>query len=74
MSTTPTYLTGEPVMVGDTVRVGHELGVVEIVNVKGSPDFYDWMDEGVMLVGPSFGRMATRFDDEDLFFVSRKKV
>ena len=70
MNAAPTYLTGEPIYIGDTVRIGAWDGVVELIITKDSTD---WVDEGVMLVGPAFGRLHTKFDDEDLVFVHRGK-
>jgi hypothetical protein len=73
MNVTATYLTGEPIQIGDAVRIGDWDGVVELVITKGST-LVENIDEGVMLVGPLFGRLHTKFDDVDLVFVSRTKV
>ena len=73
MNATPKYHTGELVMLGDRVWIDKKSYLVEIVSVKGSPDFQEWMDEGVMLVAADGDRMATKFDDEDLIFVGRRK-
>ena len=76
-NTEPTYGTGEPIREGDSVRVGRQDGVVECIITKESDGWADyWRDatgEGVMLVGPAFGRMFTKFHDEDLVFVARKQ-
>ncbi|MGA2866980.1 MAG: hypothetical protein ABSF95_21095 [Verrucomicrobiota bacterium] len=73
MKRKPTYFTGEPIREGDSVRIGEWEGVVESVNTKGSPGWMDYIGEGVMLTGPAFGRLHTRFDDEDLVLVRRKQ-
>jgi hypothetical protein len=73
MDTTPTYSTGEPILAGDVVLFGVEEGVVELVIAKGSPA-EGYIQEGVMLLGPTFGRMHVKFGDEDLILVGRTKV
>ena len=72
MNPEPRYCSGEPVRQGDVVRIGEWAGVVESVMTKDSPDFMDYAGEGVMLTGPAFGRLFTRFDDEDLVLVRRR--
>ena len=73
MKREPTYCTGEPIREGDVVRIGERAGVVESVITKESPDFMDYVGEGVMLTGPAFGRLHTPFNDEDLVLVGRKQ-
>ena len=76
-NTEPTYATGQPIRVGDSVRIGQSDGVVESIITQESDDWADyWRDasgEGVMLAGPAFGRMFAKFHDEDLIFVRRKQ-
>ena len=69
-----TYFTGEPIREGDSVRIGEWEGVVESVITKDSPEWVDYIGEGVMLTGPAFGRLHTRFGDEDLVLVQRKQA
>jgi hypothetical protein len=73
----PTYLSGEPIHKGDVARHGSWGAVVEDIITEGCDGWSDyWRDatgEGVMLVGPAFGRMFTKFDDEDLSFVRRQQ-
>lgn len=72
----PTYRTVDPVRQGDLVRIGEWDGVVEFLVTKGAAAWADyWVEhgEGVMLTGPAFGRLCTRFDDEDLVFIQRKR-
>ena len=66
MKREPTYCTGETIREGDAVRIGEWDGVVESVITRDSPDWVDYIGEGVMLTGPVFGRIHTKFDDEDL--------
>lgn len=77
MSTEPTYLTGEPIREGDSVRVYEWNGTVEEIILAGCPNWEEyWKDatgEGVMLVGPEFGRLFTDFHDEELLFLGRKQ-
>lgn len=76
MKSEPTYRSGDPIREGDVVRHGEWDGVVESVITSDSPGWADyWRDkgEGVMLAGPAFGRLYTRFLDEDLVFVRRKQ-
>ena len=77
MENEPTYLAGDPIREGDLVRVGSWEGVVESIITKNSPGWADyWADctgEGVMLTGPAFGRLFTRFHDEDFVLVRRKQ-
>ena len=78
MTTEPAYLTGEPVREGDLVRIGPWEGTVEEIVVEDCPYWEEyWRDatgEGVMLVGPEFGRLFNRFHDEELIFVGRKQA
>jgi hypothetical protein len=75
MTEEPTYLSGEAIRVGDVVLIGTWNGIVESIITEGCPQWSDyWKDEtgeGVMLVGPQFGRLFNDFHDEDLVFVSR---
>ena len=73
MKREPTYHTGDPIREGDIVQVGQWDGVVESINTKGSPGYMDNAGEGVMLTGPAFGRLHTKFNDEDLVLVRRKQ-
>ena len=77
MSTEPTYLTGEPIREGDSVRIGEWNGTVKEIVVAGCLNWEEyWKDatgEGVMLVGPHFGRLFTDFHDEDLLFLEDGK-
>ena len=73
MKREPTYRNGEPIREGDMVRIGQWDGVVDSINKKGSPGYMDYVGEGVMLTGPTFGRLQTKFDDEDLVLVRRKQ-
>lgn len=71
----PTYCTGEPIRKGDAVLLGGTHAHVDEIILEGC-DGWDsyWRDgtgEGVMLVGPDFGRLFTEFDDADLFFIAR---
>jgi hypothetical protein len=72
MKREPTYRTGDPIREGDIVRIGQWDGVVESINTKGSPGYMDYVGEGVMLTGPAFGRLHTKFHDEDLVLVRRE--
>jgi len=74
MNAAPTYLTGEPIQIGDTVRIDGELWSVDLINIKDSQDFVACIGEGVMLINPKSGSMSTKFQDEDLFFVCRARV
>lgn len=76
MKTEPTYLTGEPIREGDLIRVGEWEGVVEAIVTKASDgwaDFWHAIGEGVMLIGPAFGRLYTSFHDAELSFAGRKQ-
>jgi hypothetical protein len=71
----PRYCSGDPIREGDAVRIGAWDGVVETVITQESPgweDYWHGRGEGVMLTGPAFGRLYTRFDDEDLVLIQRK--
>lgn len=77
MITEPKYVTGERILIGDVVTIGNWEGTVEEIVLEGCPlwDEY-WKDvtgEGVMLVGPKFGRLFNRFDDEELILVHRRE-
>jgi len=75
MKTKPTYLTGEPIEEGDSIRIGHLEGVVEEIitsSTKGWADYWQEFGEGVMLTSPAFGRIYTKYRDEDLVFVGRR--
>jgi hypothetical protein len=77
MKVKPTYLNGEPVREGDSVRIGQWEGLVESIITSDSVDWEDyWQDrgEGVMLTGPAFGRLYTKFHDEDLVLLGRRKA
>jgi hypothetical protein len=69
----PKYVTGEPIREGDVVRIGEWDGVVESVITRESPDWVDYIGEGVMLTGPAFGRLHAKFGDEDLILVRHKE-
>ncbi|MEY3480341.1 MAG: hypothetical protein RIQ71_1116 [Verrucomicrobiota bacterium] len=73
MKREPTYRSGDPVREGDVVRIGQWDGVVESINVEGCPGYMDYVGEGVMLTGPAFGKLHTKFEDEDLVLVRRKQ-
>jgi hypothetical protein len=73
MKREPTYRSGDPVLEGDIVRIGQWDGVVESVDTEGSPGYVDYVGAGVMLTGPAFGRLHTKFDDADLALVRRKQ-
>jgi hypothetical protein len=76
MKDDPTYLNGEPVREGDLVRIGEWEGVVEFIitcDSAGWADYWHEQGEGVILTGPAFGRLHTKFHDEDLVLVGRKK-
>lgn len=76
MKPCPTYLSGEPIRKGDLVRIGEYEGVVESVitcESAGWADYWHDLGEGVMLAGPAFGRLYTKFNDEDLVLVGRSK-
>lgn len=77
MTSEPTYCTGEPIRESDVVRHGKWDGVVESVITSDSPGwagYWQGKGEGVMLAGPAFGRLYTKFRDEDLVFVRRKQA
>ena len=73
MKREPTYRSGDAVREGDIVRIGQWDGVVESADTEGSLGYMDYVGEGVMLTGPAFGRLHTKFDDEDLVLVRRKQ-
>ena len=76
MKAVPTYHTGEPIQDGDSVRIGEWDGVVESIVTSESSGWADyWRDQGagVMLTGPAFGRLYTKFHDEDLVLLARSK-
>ncbi|MBA4147477.1 MAG: hypothetical protein H0X66_05125 [Verrucomicrobia bacterium] len=76
MKPAPAYRSGDAICEGDVVRIGKWDGVVESIITKesaGWEDFFQEEGEGVMLTGPTFGRLYTKFDDEDLVLVQRKK-
>jgi hypothetical protein len=70
-----TYATGEPVLPGDVVHLGTWEGMVEELVREGGEGWAEyWRDatgEGVLLVGPAFGRLFTQVDDPDLHLVRR---
>ncbi len=72
MSRTWNYLTGEPVLKGDVVRLGSWDAVVVAVISKDTPEFIDYIGEGIDLEGPAFGRLRTEFINEELVLVHRK--
>ncbi len=69
-------MSGEPIRIGNVVRLAASDAVVEDIITEGCDSWADyWRDatgEGVMLAGPAFGRMFTKFHDEDLVFVKRQ--
>ena len=69
-----TYLTGELILEGDVVKLGNWDGVVVAVVTKDSPDWVDYIGEGVELEGPAFGRLHTEFINEDLVLIHRKLI
>ena len=74
MKADPAYSTGEAIREGDSVRIGQLEGVIEFIMTSGSPGWADYWQahgEGVMLAGPAFGKLYTKFHDEDLAFVGR---
>ena len=77
MKVDPTYLSGELIGEGDSVRIGEWEAVVESIITRddaGWADYWHAQGEGVMLTGPAFGRLYTNFHDEDLVLVERKKT
>ena len=66
-----TYLTGEQILKGDVVKLGSLDGVVVAVVTKDSPEWIDYIGEGITLEGPAFGRLHTPFVNEDLILVRR---
>ena len=77
MKREPTYLSGEPIQLGDSVRIGDWGGTVEEIIVEACPQWDEYWKaetgEGVMLVGPKFGRLFNRFQDEELVLVHRNQ-
>jgi len=77
MNKTRTYLTGEEIKEGDAVFIADWEGTVEQIITEGCPNWEDfWKNEtgeGVMIIGPKFGRMFSKFQDDDLIFVKRKE-
>lgn len=71
------YLTGEEIKIGDFIIIGDWEGTVEQIITEGCTNWEDFWKketgEGVMLIGPKFGRMFSAFQDEDLVFVKRKE-
>jgi hypothetical protein len=77
MKREPTYRSGEPILEGDMVRIGAWDGSVESIiksQSAGWADYWAEHGEGVMLTGAAFGRLYTKFNDEDLSFVRRKET
>jgi hypothetical protein len=77
MKREPTYRTGEQIHEGDVVRIGAWDGMVESIitsESSGWADYWSEHGEGVMLTGPSFGRLYTKFHNEDLVLVRRKQA
>jgi hypothetical protein len=73
----PTYCTGEPICQGDEVRIGEWDGIVESIITSHSPGWAEYWSEhgdGVMLIGPAFGRLFTKFHDEELVLVQRRQA
>jgi hypothetical protein len=65
---------GAPIRPKDRVRFSEWDGTVELIITRDSPDwegYWKKFGEGVMLNGPAFGRVYTKFDADDLNFVSR---
>jgi hypothetical protein len=71
MNSIPKYLTGDLILVGDVTRIGPWDATVELVVTQDNTDLKDAIGVGVMLVGPAFGRLLTKFGDEDLVLVRR---
>ena len=71
MNRTWTYLSGEPIMIGDVIKLGSWNGTVVDVITEGSPGWVDCIGEGIAIEGPAFGRIHTEFIDEDLIFCQR---
>jgi hypothetical protein len=65
------YLSGEEILKGDVVKIGAWDGVVIAVVSEDSPEWIDYIGEGITLEGPAFGRLHTRFANEDLCLVRR---
>jgi hypothetical protein len=72
MSRAWNYLTGEPILEVDVVKLGTWDAVVVAVINEDSPEFIDYIGEGIELKGPAFGRLHTEFINEDLVLVHRK--
>ena len=66
------YLSDEMIRVGDVVKLGALDGIVVELVWKDSPSWVEYIGEGVVLEGPSFGRIHTPFLDEDLVLIKRK--
>jgi len=66
-------MTGEPILKGDVIKLGSWDGMVVAVVTKDSPEWLDYIGEGVTLEGPAFGRLHTEFVNEDLVLVHRKQ-
>jgi len=66
------YVSGEPIVKGDVVKLGTWDAVVVALISEDSPEFVDYIGEGIELEGPAFGRLHTSFINEDLVLVHRR--
>jgi hypothetical protein len=66
------YISGEDIRVGDVVKIAHWDAVVVAVTTKDSPEWIDYIGEGIMFEGPAFGRLHTEFINEDHVLIRRK--
>lgn len=76
MNPLPAYCSGEPVREGDRVQIGAWDATVECIITNqsaGWADYWSELGEGVMLARPAFGRLCTKFHDEDLVLVGRNQ-
>jgi hypothetical protein len=70
------YLSGEPVMMGDRIRYHGEPGEIEFIAEASDPDTADFVEQfggGCMIMATGFGSVFVHHpdSDEDLEFVSR---
>lgn len=58
------------------MRIGAWDGTVETIVTSesaGWTNYWNEHGEGVILAGPAFGRLYTKFHDEDLILIRRKQ-
>ena len=70
----PTYLSGQPIHVGDRVKYEEREGEIELVITEQSPGwelYWHELGPGVMVKRPECGRVYVPFDDKGLEFVAR---